>query len=108
MGSRRRPFNQRQGSSVTSLLVGAAVLGAVVGIGSIATTGEGRKKLASTAKDVGVAAGMVRRRSPQPGDHWPGCNEARAAGTVPIYRGEPGYSEEMDGDGDGEACEPYH
>lgn len=25
----------------------------------------------------------------------------------PIYRGEPGYRVEMDGDGDGIACEPY-
>ncbi|TNE38964.1 MAG: excalibur calcium-binding domain-containing protein [Sphingomonadales bacterium] len=24
-----------------------------------------------------------------------------------MYRGEPGYREGMDGDGDGIACEPY-
>ena len=33
--------------------------------------------------------------------------EARAAGAVPIYRGQPGYRIGMDGDGDGIACEPY-
>jgi hypothetical protein len=38
--------------------------------------------------------------------HYSGCNEARAAGAAPIYRGEPGYRSEMDGDGDGIACEP--
>jgi hypothetical protein len=32
---------------------------------------------------------------------------ARAAGAAPIYRGQPGYREEMDGDGDGIACEPH-
>lgn len=36
-----------------------------------------------------------------------GCNEARAAGKAPIYRGQPGFRDTMDGDGDGIACEPY-
>jgi endonuclease YncB( thermonuclease family) len=35
------------------------------------------------------------------------CNEARAAGAAPLYRGQPGYRPEMDGDGDGIACEPF-
>lgn len=39
--------------------------------------------------------------------YYSGCNEARAAGVTPIYRGEPGYREGMDGDGDGIACEPH-
>lgn len=46
--------------------------------------------------------------SPQPsGVYFRGCNEARAVGAAPIYRGQPGYRPEMDGDGDGIACEPY-
>ena len=39
--------------------------------------------------------------------YYPGCDAARAAGAAPIYRGQPGYREEMDGDGDGIACEPH-
>lgn len=35
------------------------------------------------------------------------CTAARASGAAPIYRGEPGYRPEMDGDSDGIACEPY-
>lgn len=35
------------------------------------------------------------------------CREARAAGDAPLYLGDPGYSEYMDGDGDGIACEPH-
>ncbi|MEG8221385.1 excalibur calcium-binding domain-containing protein [Sphingomonas sp. HH69] len=50
---------------------------------------------------------MVRARAPQAGDYWAGCDAARAAGTAPIYRREPGYRSEMDGDSDGIACEPY-
>ncbi|MGN3974948.1 excalibur calcium-binding domain-containing protein [Tsuneonella sp. SYSU-LHT278] len=37
---------------------------------------------------------------------YSGCNEVRALGKDPIYRGEPGYRDTMDGDGDGIACEP--
>lgn len=33
------------------------------------------------------------------------CEEARAAGDAPMYRGEPGYSPDLDGAGDGIACE---
>lgn len=35
------------------------------------------------------------------------CKEAWAAGAAPLHRGQPGYRPEMDGDGDGIACEPY-
>jgi hypothetical protein len=37
---------------------------------------------------------------------YAGCNEVRAAGAAPLYAGQPGYRAEMDGDGDGIACEP--
>ncbi|MCH7627734.1 MAG: excalibur calcium-binding domain-containing protein [Proteobacteria bacterium] len=50
--------------------------------------------------------GLVRKRLPQQGDRWSGCDPARAAGTAPIYSGEPGYRAGLDGDGDGIACEP--
>jgi hypothetical protein len=40
--------------------------------------------------------------------YFPNCDAARAAGAAPIYRGQPGYREGMDGDSDGIACEPYH
>jgi hypothetical protein len=40
-------------------------------------------------------------------DSWRDCDEARSAGTVPIYASEPGYREDLDRDRDGIACEPY-
>ncbi|WP_461167634.1 excalibur calcium-binding domain-containing protein [Tsukamurella serpentis] len=33
------------------------------------------------------------------------CAEARAAGAAPLLRGQPGYSRNLDRDGDGVACE---
>lgn len=88
------------------ILTGAAAVGAIVGIGSAATTPSGRAGLNTTIVAIARATGG-RQRAPQQGDHWRGCDDARAAGTAPIFRGEPGYRTGLDGDGDGEACEPY-
>lgn len=53
-----------------------------------------------------VAAPAPRASSPS-GVFYPNCRAAWAAGAAPLYRGQPGYRPEMDGDGDGIACEPY-
>lgn len=39
--------------------------------------------------------------------YYRNCAAARAAGAAPLYRGQPGYRPQMDGDSDGIACEPY-
>lgn len=36
---------------------------------------------------------------------YPNCDAARAAGAAPLYQGDPGYNKDLDGDGDGVACE---
>lgn len=99
--------NRPRRSSALSFLVGAGIVGAAAGVGSVATTSGGRDTIAAKAKDIGVLAGMARERAPQDGDYWRRCDDARAAGTVPIYSGEPGYREGLDADYDGIACEPY-
>lgn len=40
--------------------------------------------------------------------YYENCSEARADGAESIREGEPGYREELDRDGDGIACEPWH
>lgn len=40
--------------------------------------------------------------------YYEDCDAARAAGAAPLHRGDPGYRPELDRDGDGVACEPYH
>ncbi|NJK59258.1 MAG: excalibur calcium-binding domain-containing protein [Oscillatoriales cyanobacterium SM2_1_8] len=35
------------------------------------------------------------------------CAEARAAGSAPVRRGDPGYGSHLDRDNDGIGCEPY-
>ena len=37
--------------------------------------------------------------------HFESCDAARAAGAAPVRRGDPGYGDHLDGDGDGTACE---
>ncbi|WP_088368505.1 excalibur calcium-binding domain-containing protein [Sphingomonas dokdonensis] len=92
--------------STSAILLGAGAIGLLIGVGSLAATPHGRAAVAATANDLLVASGAKRAREPQLGDYWPGCDSARDAGTAPIYRGEPGYREGMDGDRDGIACEP--
>jgi hypothetical protein len=48
-----------------------------------------------------------RQLATQQGVYYAGCNEVRAVGKAPLYEGQPGYRVEMDGDGDGIACEPH-
>jgi hypothetical protein len=43
--------------------------------------------------------------APAPGAPYENCAAARAAGAAPLHRGDPGWSDSMDGDGDGTACE---
>lgn len=40
-----------------------------------------------------------------PGVYYQNCDAVRAAGAAPIYRGQPGYAEHLDRDGDGVGCE---
>lgn len=52
--------------------------------------------------------GHQRENAPPVGAYYSNCDDARAAGVAPLYASEPGYRLEMDGDGDGVACEPYY
>ncbi|MDE8650122.1 excalibur calcium-binding domain-containing protein [Novosphingobium album (ex Liu et al. 2023)] len=92
------------GSSLVGPVIGVALAGSVLGI--ILADGN-LNGIVESARPAAASLGVMRAREPQAGDHWPGCDDARAAGTAPIYRGEPGYSPGMDGDDDGVACEPH-
>ncbi|UUL83791.1 excalibur calcium-binding domain-containing protein [Sphingomonas qomolangmaensis] len=103
----RRKQRTSDRRSTIKVFSAAIAAGAILGVGSIVLDEDGRARMVSAAKPVAVWAGVARARKPQAGDFWSGCDDARAAGTAPIYSGEPGYREGMDGDGDGIACEPY-
>jgi len=54
-----------------------------------------------------VRAVPWRRATPSAGYLYRSCAQARAAGAAPMRRGQPSYNPNLDGDGDGIACEPY-
>ncbi|MBS7671719.1 excalibur calcium-binding domain-containing protein [Croceicoccus sp. 1NDH52] len=85
----------------------AAAFGLAIGLGSIMIQPGGTEAIGQKVKPFAVRWGLIRARSPQPGDYWNNCDEARAAGTAPIASTEPGYRQGLDGDYDGIACEPY-
>lgn len=63
---------------------------------------------APLTRAAAARAGMAQSGRTAPASVWyRGCNDVRAAGKAPLYRSQPGYRIEMDGDGDGIACEPY-
>jgi Protein of unknown function (DUF1524)/Excalibur calcium-binding domain len=51
------------------------------------------------------ASADVPAGTPDPGQPYPNCAAARAAGAAPLHRDDPGWSDALDGDGDGTACE---
>jgi hypothetical protein len=59
------------------------------------------------AADYGVAQAPPGDAALEGSLYFSGCNQVRAAGLAPLYRGQPGYRAGMDGDNDGIACEPY-
>ncbi|RDI45290.1 excalibur calcium-binding domain-containing protein [Nocardia mexicana] len=48
------------------------------------------------------SAGLAQTGSA--GGTFKNCDDARAAGRAPLFRGEPGYSPHLDPDGTGMAC----
>lgn len=96
-----------QGGVILRYLGLAALFGTGLGVASVASTVGGVAQISQAVRPLAVKAGLTRAREPQVGDFWSGCDDARAAGTAPIRAGEPGYRQQMDGDGDGIACEPY-
>jgi len=53
-----------------------------------------------------VRATPWRPDTPIAGALYRSCAQARAAGVAPMRRGQPSYNPNLDGDGDGIACEP--
>jgi hypothetical protein len=97
------PFGSHRPAPRRRLPFGAVVTGGFVAV------------FAATWFATPTLAGLWTAATPPPGEaeaiersiQYSGCDQARAAGAAPIRRGSPGYREEMDGDGDGIACEAY-
>ncbi len=98
---------RRQSIKAAKVLGMAAAGGLTIGLISAMSGTGSLTRIASAAREAAVSSGLTRENTPMPGAYYSGCNDARAAGVAPLSIGEPGYRPEMDGDGDGIACEPY-
>lgn len=64
------------------------------------------QKVPQEAKPATLTKTIRHTKQPKPAHvYYANCTEAEAAGAAPLYRGHPGYRPELDGDGDGVACE---
>lgn len=100
-GANGRRGNKRNEGWAYPLIVGGMALAAVYGIFNTDKMPGAVVSMVNASRDLG------RRNTPPAGAYYWNCDAARAAGVAPIYAGEPGYREELDGDRDGIACEPY-
>lgn len=108
LGERYQAKQKRENHIKTAKIFAAAIaIGVMVGAVTGLHEAGALSNIEDSLKKAAVAAGFMRAREPQAGDHWPSCNAARTAGTSPLHAGEPGYRPELDADGDGVACEPY-
>lgn len=69
---------------------------------AMAQTLQGCVKPAGGSAPAGATSQQAPQEAPQP---YVSCDQARAAGDAPLYRGNPRYTSKLDGDGDGVACE---
>jgi hypothetical protein len=109
-----RPVGRYRHSSLKSeasihfrLIGGGFAFGSLLGITILVWPTRSEVPDTSSIQSLAAETGLIRARAPQTGDYWPNCDMAKAAGTFPIYAGEPGYRGPLDYDADGLACEPY-
>jgi hypothetical protein len=94
--------------NVRRLIVSAAAAGLTLLAAptALADAPTGSSGTGSSAIDTGSAAtgsaGFSQTGSA--GGAFANCDDARAAGRAPLFRGEPGYAPYLDPDGDGFAC----
>jgi hypothetical protein len=86
------------------ILLGSILFGAVGGIAwsELPSADRASPRAANPALTARVVAPPT-----DPNVRYSGCDEVRALGKAPLYADQPGYREDMDGDGDGIACEPH-
>ena len=85
---------------VVQIVVTAVTLGLLAGYAWSTTPG---------GNPAPVPSPTAPKPTPEVVEHsayYPNCASARAAGHAPIFRGQPGYREQLDADSDGIACEP--
>jgi hypothetical protein len=115
-------MNDHLKDALSTILI-LAVMGGIVALGLYVHShyhGNADSKKTTSSKTSKPKANNNSRRSYDYDDtdtdeqeeddevYYDNCSEARENGAESIEEGEPGYREELDRDGDGVACEPWH
>ena len=80
----------------------------ILGLAGVGGTAGGILWAALPAVSASLEHSAQERAAVEASVYYPGCDEVRLLGKAPLYAGEPGYRTDMDGDGDGIACEPRY
>lgn len=106
--TRKQPFTSRlHAAGVTSLALAAFAALTLWGQGIVPLWSLAAGAPADAATGAADNPWAIQRAATlEPAPLAIGCRQARALGIAPIHRGQPMYHPDMDGDGDGIACEP--
>ena len=106
--TRKQPFTSRlHAAGITSLALAAFAALTLWGQGIVPLWSLAAGAPADTATGAAENPWAIQRAATlEPAPLAIGCRQARALGIAPIHRGQPRYHPDMDGDGDGIACEP--
>ena len=104
-----RPVGERGAAAIQYALllslIAVAIVGTVVVLGArLAVVFDAAATGLATPGLVPPAPAATASVAP-PDVHYENCDAVRAAGADPIHVGDPGYSTELDPDGDGVGCE---
>lgn len=104
----RQLYVSAAAAGLTLLAAPAASAAGPIGLplSSVAGTGSAAAGTGSSAADavLGATGSAQLTQTGSAGGAFKNCDEARAAGRAPIFRGEPGFAPHLDPDGDGFAC----
>lgn len=103
----RKKRERKQQLQTASLLAVAALVGAAAGIGSVTLSEGDLTDAASKVQSLVASDNTMTPDAVAAAAYYRRCADARAAGVAPLRRGQPGYRNGLDRDGDGIACEPY-
>jgi hypothetical protein len=100
----RDPSSRSPGEATGPVLTAADGTAPAGGSGTGSPNGPSTAGPAPASTTTGGGPTHPQGAGDSAGVYYKNCGQARKAGALPLFRGDPGYSARLDKDGDGEAC----
>ena len=97
-------MNVRRLSVSAAAAAGLTFLAAPAALAVPAPSGSAGTGSSAADSLLGATGSSQLSQTGSAGGAFQNCDEVRAAGRAPIFRGEPGFGPHLDPDGDGFAC----